>query len=126
MRYQRVSSGFPIIANHGTIENAIAHRREMEDVANSIFDQKIGLYVNDIIDQKLEEKSEEVYQQAFGNAYKAFMNNLAFDVQSCVNVSMQDGKTIFEDSKTQKVIADNIMREIQKQMRGKFGNIEIK
>jgi Skp family chaperone for outer membrane proteins len=41
---------------------------------------------------------------------------LSFDVTSAVNIGFANGKAIFSDKKTQKVVADAVMNEIKKQL----------
>ena len=46
------------------------------------------------------------------------MRALAFDVGTVVEVAFANGEKIFRDKRTQRVIADNIMREIRKRLDG--------
>ena len=42
---------------------------------------------------------------------------LSFDVGTAVNIGFANGETIFKDKKTQKVVADAVMKEICKQLK---------
>jgi len=91
---------------------AFEHRTEMRDTAEAV--------ANEIFNKKIQEILPELQQAAYDAAYKRFMENLTFDVSTCVNVAVDNAGTIFSDSKTQKVIADNIMKEIERQFSGKY------
>ena len=43
---------------------------------------------------------------------------IAFDVETVVEVAFANGEKIFRDKRTQKVIAESIMREIKKRLDG--------
>jgi hypothetical protein len=51
-------------------------------------------------------------QQARDDLLRAF----AVDVETVVEVAFQNGEKIWRDSKTQKVVAESIMREIRKRL----------
>ena len=86
--------------------NAEEHRREMAQIADQIVQQRIA----DII--------PDIQRAATENAYSNLLKALSFDVTSAVNIGFENAETIFRDSKTQKVVADAIMREIRKQLEG--------
>ena len=76
----------------------------MEQIAERIAEQKIAAIVPQI--------QAAALQQARDDLLRA----IAFDVETVVQVALHNGETIFRDSKTQKVIADSIMREIRKRL----------
>ena len=78
------------------------HRAEMEQIAEVITQKKITEMIPDI------------YKSAYINAYNDMVNALSFDVTTAVSVAFENGAQIFYDSKTQKVIADAVMREVRK------------
>ena len=80
------------------------HRAEMRQIAEEIADQKIAAIVPQI--------QAAALQQARDDLLRAF----AVDVETIVHVAFQNGETIFRDKKTQRVIANNIMREIRKRL----------
>jgi Skp family chaperone for outer membrane proteins len=43
---------------------------------------------------------------------------LSFDITSAVNIGFENGESIFKDKKTQKMVADSLMREIRKRLNG--------
>ena len=96
--YRRTQDG------HGG--RAEEHRREMMQIAEQIAQQKIA--------EAIPEIQKAAYQQAYGNLIEA----LSFDVTSAVNIGFENGEKIFSDSKTQKIIADAVMREVCKQLKG--------
>ena len=96
--YRRNSDG------HGG--NAEEHRREMAQIAEQVAAQKL----NDVI--------PKIQKAAYSAAYNDFVNALSFDVESAVNIGFANGETIFRDKKTQKVVADAVMREVRKHLKG--------
>ena len=76
----------------------------MRQIAEEIADQKIAAIIPQI--------QVAALQQARDDLLRAF----AVDVETIVHVAFQNGETIFRDKKTQRVIADNIMREIRKRL----------
>ena len=78
----------------------------MEQIAERIADQKLAAIVPQI--------QATALQQARDDLLRA----IAFDVETVVEVAFANGEKIFRDKKTQKVIADNIMREIRKRLDG--------
>ena len=95
--YRRTQDG------HGG--RAEEHRREMMQIAEQIAQQKIA--------EAIPEIQKAAYQQAYGNLIEA----LSFDVTSAVNIGFANGEAIFKDKKTQKVVADAVMKEIRKQLK---------
>ena len=82
------------------------HRKEMERIAEQIAQQKIEAAI------------PEIQRAATEQAYSNLLEALSFDVTSAVNIGFENGEAIFRDSKTQKVIADAVMREVRKQLKG--------
>lgn len=78
----------------------------MEQIAERIAEEKLAAIIPQIQTAAL--------QQARGDLLRA----ISFDVETVVQIALQNGETIFRDSKTQKVIADSIMREIRKLLDG--------
>lgn len=83
---------------------AAEHRAEMEQIAERIAEQKIAAIVPQIQAAALQQARDEL------------LRAIAFDVETVVQVALHNGETIFRDKKTQRVIADNIMREIRKRL----------
>lgn len=92
--YRRVQDG------HGG--RAEQHRAEMEQIAEQIAERKIA------------EMIPEIQRVAYISAYNDVVNALSFDVTTAVSVAFENGAQIFYDSRTQKVIADAVMREVRK------------
>ena len=82
------------------------HWAEMRQIAEEIAEQKLAAIVPQI--------QATALQQARDDLLRAF----AVDVETVVEVAFANGEKIFRDKKTQKVIADSIMREIRKQLSG--------
>ena len=82
------------------------HRREMMQIAEQVVAKKL----NDVI--------PEIRRVAYSTAYNDLVKELSFDVESVVNIGFANGEAIFKDKKTQKVVADAIMKEVYKHLRG--------
>ena len=67
-----------------------------------------------IAEKKIAEMIPEIQRTAYISAYNDIVNALSFDVITAVSVAFENGAQIFYDSKTQKVIAEAVMREVQK------------
>lgn len=76
----------------------------MEQIAERIAEQKLAAIVPQIQAVALQQARDEL------------LRAIAFDVETVVQVALHNGEIIFRDKKTQRVIADNIMREIRKRL----------
>ena len=76
----------------------------MEQIAERIAEQKIAAIVPQIQATALQQARDEL------------LRAIAFDVETVVEVAFQNGEKIWRDSKTQKVVAESIMREIRKRL----------
>lgn len=83
------------------------HRMEMMEIAEQV------------VQKKLNEIVPEIQRAASEQAYSNLLEVLSFDVTSAVNIGFENGESIFKDKKTQKVIADTVMREVKKQLKNK-------
>ena len=80
------------------------HRAEMEQIAERIADQKLAAILPQIQATALQQARDDL------------LHAIAFDVETVVEVAFQNGEKIWRDSKTQKVVAESIMREIRKRL----------
>ena len=71
-----------------------------------------------IVQQRITEAVTEIQCAATETAYRNIIEALSLDVTSAVSIGMENAGEIFYDSKTQRVIADAVMREIRKQLSG--------
>ena len=94
--YRRTQDGH---GGHGA-----EHRAEMEQIATRIAEQKIA------------EKLPEIQRTAYIYAYNNLIAALEFDVTSAVSIGLENCGEIFYDSKTQRILAEAITREIRKQL----------
>ena len=83
---------------------AAEHRAEMEQIAERIADQKLAAIVPQI--------QATALQQARDDLLRA----IAFDVETVVEIAFHNGEKIWRDSRTQKAVAESIMREIRKRL----------
>ena len=93
-------------AQDGHGGHSAEHRAEMEEIAERIAQQKIA------------EALPEIQRAAYISAYNDMVGALEFDVTSAVSIGLENCGTIFYDSKTQKVLAEAVMREIKKRLSG--------
>ena len=82
------------------------HRAEFRTIAEQIADEKLAAII------------PQIQAAALRQAREDLLRALTFDVETVVQIALQNGETIFRDSKAQKVIADSIMREIRKHLDG--------
>ena len=69
-----------------------------------------------IAQQKIAEALPEIQRAAYISAYNNLVGALEFDVTSAVSIGLENCGEIFYDSKTQKILAEAVMRELKKQM----------
>ena len=116
MKYFRDFTGHNYITEKGNVAyrrtqdghggHSAEHRAEMEEIAERIAQQKIA------------EALPEIQRAAYISAYNDMVGALEFDVTSAVSIGLENCGTIFYDSKTQKVLAEAVMREIRKRLSG--------
>ena len=80
------------------------HRAEFRQIAEEIAEQKLAAVIPQICAAALQQARDDL------------LRALSFDVETVVSIAFQNGERIWRDSRTQKVIADNIMREIRKRL----------
>ena len=69
-----------------------------------------------IVERKIAEMIPEIQRAAYVSAYNNLIGALEFDITSAVSIGLENCGTIFYDSKTQKVLAEAVMREIRKRL----------
>ena len=82
------------------------HRAEMEQIAERKAEEKLAAII------------PQIQAAALRQAREDLLRALSFDVETVVSIAFANGETIWRDSKTQKVIADSLMREIRKRLDG--------
>ena len=82
------------------------HRAEIRQIAEEIAEQKLAAIVPQI--------QATALQQARDDLLRA----IAFDVETVVEIAFHNGEKIWRDSRTQKAVAESIMREIRKRLDG--------
>ena len=83
---------------------AAEHRAEFRQIAEEITEKKVAAII------------PQIYAAALQQARDDLLRALSFDVETVVSIAFQNRERIWRDSRTQKVIADNIMREIRKRL----------
>ena len=71
-----------------------------------------------IAEEKLAAIILEIQKAALQQARDDLLRAISFDVETVVSIAFANGERIWRDSKTQKVVADSIMREIRKRLDG--------
>lgn len=82
------------------------HRAEFRTIAEQIAEEKLAAII------------PQIQAAALRQAREDLLRAISFDVETVVNIAFANGETIWHDSKTQKVVADSIMREIRKRLDG--------
>ena len=80
------------------------HKREMEEVANDIFNKKMEQIVS------------EIEQSIYTRAINDLLGALKIDMTSIVTVGMTNAKEIFYGEKCQTAIMNAVMDEIRKHL----------
>lgn len=96
LEYHRTQDGH---GGHGA-----EHRAEMEQIAERIADQKLAAIVPQIQAAALQQARDEL------------LRAIAFDVETVVEIAFHNGEKIWRDSRTQRAVAESIMREIRKRL----------
>lgn len=71
-----------------------------------------------IAEEKLAAIIPQIQAAALQQAREDLLRAISFDVETVVSIAFANGESIWRDSKTQKVIADSLMREIRKHLDG--------
>lgn len=80
------------------------HQAEMERIAEEIADRKLAAIV------------PQIQMAALQQARDDLLRAIAFDVETVVEIAFHNGEKIWRDSRTQKAVAESIMREIRKRL----------
>lgn len=81
---------------------SVEHREEMRKIAALIAEQKI----HDLVPQM----AKEIYKQSINDILKG----IQYDIDTIVNIAVDDSRNIFTSSKARKVVSDKICNEIVK------------
>lgn len=71
-----------------------------------------------IAEKKIKDTIPKLEQEAYTRAVHVLLDKLSFDVESAVRIGFDNARTIFQDSKTQRIVAAAVMEEIRKQIEG--------
>ncbi len=69
--------------------------------------------------ERIEERMQAIAYQAYKQAIEDILGSLEYDIESVTRIGIEGCKDVFEGREAQKFISDHIMREIQKQLKGK-------
>lgn len=105
--YSFVRSGYDF--DNGTHGNHGAeHKREMEEVANDIFNQKF------------EQAISQIEQSIYSRALSDLLSALQIDMTSVVSVTMNNAREIFYGERCQTAIMKAIVDEVRKHLGTEF------
>lgn len=82
----------------------IHHRKEMRQIAAEVAEQQIKTLVPQMV--------KELLRQSLGT----ITNAIQYDVETAVNIAFNDGRDIFTDSKTRKIVSHAILEELKKEI----------
>ena len=91
---------------------AAEHRREMEEIAQKVFDSERENLMEDI-----KEMIYSAQYQAYEQALKDVLGVLEYDIHSITRIGIDGCRDIFEDEKAQRFISDKIMQTITKKLK---------
>ena len=93
---------------------AAEHRAEMEEIAREIFKEERAQFF-----QEFEEKLLLAQYRAYSQALEDVLGVLEYDIHSVTKIGIDGCREIFEGEKAQKFISDQIMKQIEKRLKGK-------
>ena len=93
---------------------AAEHRAEMEEIAREIFKEERAQFF-----QEFEEKLLFAQYRAYAQALEDVLGVLEYDIHSVTKIGIDGCREIFEGEKAQKFISDQIMKQIEKRLKGK-------
>ena len=80
------------------------HKEEAEEITRTILRDEL----QDTINQIVEEKVTRIWNDAIGRLVHA----ITYDVNTCVEIAMNNANDIFHSSKAQKFISDSIVKSL--------------
>ena len=109
MRHSNAFSMFPSTSSKvnsytGNPLHDVQHREEMRQIAAEVAEQQIKVLVPQI--------AKEIYRQSL----ESLINGIQYDVETAVNIAFTDGRNIFTDSKTRKIVSHAILEELKKEI----------
>ena len=94
--------------------HAEEHKREMEEIAQRVFREQYQEMIQDI-----NEMICIAQYQAYEQALKDVINVIEYDIESIISIGIDGCRDLYFDKKTQKFISDQIMKNIEKELKGK-------
>jgi hypothetical protein len=107
-----LARSFGLQDGHGG--RAAEHRREMEEIAQKVFESERVKFMDEI-DERIRAAQYEAYEQALQDV----MRVLEYDIHSVTKIGIDGCRDIFEGEKAQRFISDQIMKRITKELKGK-------
>ena len=126
-----------VYGNHGSFEtyghvhgeNEEIHRREMVNAAEMVVATNVPDMIENLVDGMIEKKIEEIAPRLCAEIYNDSLTRLIgainYDVNTAVDISINDFGEIAAGSKVSKFISDAIMKELKVKIKsGKGFTIE--
>jgi hypothetical protein len=105
-----LARSFGLQDGHGG--RAAEHRREMEEIAQKVFESERVKFMDEI-DERIRAAQYQAYEQALQDV----MRVLEYDIHSVTKIGIDGCRDIFEGKKAQKFISDQIMKRITKELK---------
>lgn len=109
--FQRQHRPYGTQDGHGGM--AYEHQQEMRQIAQ----EQICALVPKMV--------EEICVNTWNEALQRIIGAIRYDVTACVKVALKNGREIFNDKRTEKIISEAIVKELRKEL-DKLGRMKIK
>lgn len=120
-----VPTSFHFSDTHGGNEEL--HFREIAEMCNRVVDKKLEIFsealeqrFTEIVCQQVQEAVEEAQRKQTSDKEKViaeFVKALEHDVETDVSIAFENGVEILKDKKTQKTVAEAVIKEIKKYLK---------
>jgi RNAse (barnase) inhibitor barstar len=94
----------------------VTYQRRENPIHDTEHIKQFEAIANKIAEKNIQDTIPKLEQEAYTRAVNTLLDKLSFDVESAVRIGFDNAKTIFQDSKTQRVVATAVMAEIRKQL----------
>lgn len=96
----------------------VTYQRRENPIHDTEHIKQFEVIANKIAEKKIQDTIPKLEQEAYTRAVHVLLDKLSFDVESAVRIGFDNARTIFRDSKTQRIVATAVMEEIRKQIEG--------
>ena len=100
--------------NDGHGGRAAEHRREMQEIAQEVFQAERARLL-----EEFEQRLYAAQYQAYEQALQDVMRVLEYDIHSVTKIGINGCRDIFEGEKAQRFISNQIIKHITKELKSK-------